>query len=154
MYTASISRFTGLLSSIFSISISFQSRSTLLAALSRDVLVTFSLRTSSSLTTPSTSRLLSASKTTTFHCKDKNLSLMVLGSRTMTAYFSSSCRPHGLKNDYDIRSGKIKSLCACLLTFLLYCDCRGSHGCCTTGLCCRVRGLGYLVNQQQRSSKF
>ena len=83
---------------------------------------------SSSLRTPSTSRLLTASKTTTFHCKDHGLSLKALGSQTGTAYFSSSCRPHGLKNDYGIRYVMMGSICLVVLTFLLYCNCRGSHG--------------------------
>lgn len=157
MYTASISWFIGLLSSICSISISCSVPLYLLGTLLRDVLVTFSFRMSSSLTTPSTSRLLPASKTTTFHYTDKGLSLMVFGSRMRVAYFSSSCRPHGLKNDYDIRSGMMRSACIVSLTFLLNRDCRGSHGCSTT--CTLLWGsrrqtMPWVVNQQRRSFYF
>lgn len=148
MYTASISWFIGLLSSICSISISCSVPHYPVTTLLRDVLVTFSFRMSSSLTTPSTSRLLPASRTTTFHCKDEVLSLMVLGSRTGTAYFSSSCRPHGLKNDYDIRNGIMRNVRLVLLTFLLYRDCRGPHSCGTTGT------VSQVVQQQGRSSNF
>ena len=103
MYTASISWFIGLLFSICSISISCSVLVYLTATFLCDVLVTFSFRMSSSLTTPSTIRLLPASRTKTFHYKDGNLSMIVLGFRTGTAYFSASCRPHSLKNDYNIR---------------------------------------------------
>ena len=147
MYTASISWFIGLLSSICSISISCSVPLHPQASPVRNVLVTFSFRMSSSLTTLSTSRLLPASKTTTFHCKGEGLSLMVFGSRTGTAYFSSSCRPHGLKNDCDIRSNIMRSVFLTLRTFLLYRDCRGSHGCGMTGLCCGVRGSDPLSSR-------
>lgn len=139
MYIASISWFIGLLSSICSISISCSVSNYLLETLLRDVLVTFSFRMSSSLMTPSTIRLLPASKTTTFHCEDEDLSLMVLRSQLGTAYFASSCRPHSLKNDYNVRSGLRRIAWLGSLTFLLYSDCRGSHACGTTGHYCGLR---------------
>lgn len=41
---------------------------------------------------------------------------MVLGSQTGTAYFSSSCRPHGIENDYDIRNETLRSVSLVLLS--------------------------------------
>lgn len=102
--------------------------------------MTCSFNISSSLTTPSTILLLPASKTTTFHCEDNGLSLVVVNSQSGKAYFSSSCRPDSLKNDYDVKRWLSRILYVVLLTFLLYRDCRGSHGCGATRLCYRIRG--------------
>lgn len=143
MYTASISRFIGLLPSICSISIAWSVSVDLSTTLSRDVLVTFSLSMSSSLTTPSTIRLLPASKTTTFHCTDEDVSLIVSKSWKGTAYFSSSCRPHSLKNDYKIRS-RIKMVYAS--SYLLSC-CRAIAEVPIVATYCGLRGNDALSSE-------